>query len=294
MIPRSFSVMLTIMITTPYIVTMLVLFGLVLGSFVNALVFRLHYKMEAQEHKKKLTKKQLEQYSVTKGRSMCFHCKHLLGPLDLVPVFSWLFLRGKCRYCRKKIDDTPLTELLTPLGFVVSFLAWPYALDGALGYALFVLWLCVLVGFMALVKYDARWFLLPDKIVFSLVPLAIGFFVIRLVQSGDAMATFGGVIGAAAFLPGLFWVLHRFSGGKWIGFGDVKLGVVLALLVGSVFGAVTVLFVASLAGLLFAMPALLKGGAGMSSKIPFGPFLILGSIVAVLWAERFYARLLYI
>src|SRR2546427_122886 len=100
------------------IVLLLILLGLVLGSFVNALVWRLH------EHK-----------DWVNDRSECVHCHHKLGPLDLIPVVSYLYLRGKCRYCHQRIEDTPLTELALPLAFVTSYLCWPVALQG--GEALF-------------------------------------------------------------------------------------------------------------------------------------------------------------
>jgi leader peptidase (prepilin peptidase)/N-methyltransferase len=91
---------------------------LCLGSFVNALIWRLHTQ-EGLKSKKERTK-----YSITKGRSMCMHCKHTLSTIDLIPVFSWIYLRGKCRYCGYTIPDNPISELLTPTLFVISYLYW--------------------------------------------------------------------------------------------------------------------------------------------------------------------------
>ncbi len=133
---------------------LLILLGLVLGSFVNALVWRLR-----------------EGRDWVNDRSECTHCHHKLAPLDLIPVFSWLYLRGKCRYCHKKIDDTPLTELVLPALFIVSYAYWPFALQGIRTFE-FALWLVFLVGFLALAVYDLRWFLLPDKLIFPLAGLA--------------------------------------------------------------------------------------------------------------------------
>ncbi len=87
--------------------------GLVLGSFVNALVWRIR-----------------EKRTWVNDRSECVHCHHKLAPLDLIPVVSWLFLRGVCRYCKKPISiQYPLVELATGALFVLSYLLWDYGFD---------------------------------------------------------------------------------------------------------------------------------------------------------------------
>src|SRR4029079_16791155 len=95
------------------ILFLLVVFGLVFGSFINALVWRLHAGRDW-----------------VKERSECTHCHHPLAPKDLVPVISWLWLRGRCRYCHKPIDDSPLVELAVPFLFVLSYCFWPMPLAG--------------------------------------------------------------------------------------------------------------------------------------------------------------------
>src|SRR3546814_433414 len=103
---------------------------------------------------------------------MCLSCKHELSGIDLVPVFSWLWLRGRCRYCGARIPDTPLAELLVPALFVLSYCFWPYALDGT-AIMPFVVWLAALVALVALALYDLRWYLLPNRIVLFLGVLAL-------------------------------------------------------------------------------------------------------------------------
>ena len=133
------------------IIAILAVVGLILGSFVNALVWRMH-----------------EGLSVAHGRSMCPHCKHTLAARDLVPVFSWLMLRGKCRYCKKPISPQyPLVELATSGLFVASYIWWPSVFTGSQE-AIFVLWLAILVGLVALAVYDIKWFLLPNKLIYPL------------------------------------------------------------------------------------------------------------------------------
>lgn len=249
------------------VVFFLIVLGLLLGSFVNAFVWRLH-----------------EGKDWVKDRSECPHCHHKLGALDLVPVFSWFFLRGKCRYCHKSIPDSPLVELAMPVLFVLSYFFWPEPFEGY-GLFAFVLWLVFLVGFVALAVYDLKWFLLPDVIVFPLIGLAVVQVAARLVFFDGTWQTAAGSVAGAAVISGLFYGIYAASKGKWIGFGDVKLAIVLGLLAGGVLPALVVLFVASFVGVLASLPLLLAGKANRKSHLPFGPMLILGLIVVVLFGQ---------
>ncbi len=259
------------------ILLLLIVLGLCLGSFVNAFVWRLHAGRDW-----------------VRERSECTHCHHTLAPIDLVPVFSWLFLRGKCRYCHKRIDDNPLVELLLPLLFVASYLHWPYVLQGS-GLITFVFWLIFLVGFLALAVYDLRWFLLPNKIVFPLIGLALTQLILLAVYDGDWRVLAGAALGTLV-VSGTFYVLFQASKGTWIGGGDVKLGVVLGLLAGGALEGFLLLFVASIAGMLATLPMILQGKAHRKTKLPFGPFLIIGLIFVVLFGRQvidWYSGLLY-
>lgn len=247
------------------ITILLIVAGLVLGSFVQALVWRLHAGKDW-----------------VRGRSECPRCHHQLAAADLVPVLSWLWLRGKCRYCRKPIADNPLVELAVPALFVLSYAFWPVELSGE-GLFTFVLWLLFLVGFVALTVYDLKWFLLPDKIVFPLMGLAAAQVLAVAVVFGPFLATVLGAAAGAAVLSGLFYTLHRMSGGRWIGFGDVKLAVVLGLLAGGLLEAILLLFVASVLGMLVSLPLLVAGKATRKSHVPFGPFLLAGMVVVQLF-----------
>jgi leader peptidase (prepilin peptidase)/N-methyltransferase len=231
-------------------VVVLILLGLCFGSFVNALVWRLHTGKDW-----------------VSGRSECPHCHHILAAKDLVPVLSWLSLRGKCRYCHKPIPDSPLVELTLPLLFVVSYICWPDPLSGS-GLFSFGLWLVFLVGFLALAVYDLKWFLLPDVIVFPLIGLAVFEVIVKGAFLGAGWGeVFGSAIGAAV-LSGLFLGIFWLSKGKWIGFGDVKLALILGVLAGGALPALLVLFVASMVGTLSALPLVLAGKANRKSHLP--------------------------
>lgn len=259
------------------ILFLLIMLGLVLGSFVNALVWRLRKRKDW-----------------INDRSECVHCHHKLGPLDLIPVFSWLYLRGKCRYCHKKIDDSPLVELTLPALFVASYLFWPFTLQGSALFE-FVLWLIFLTGFLALAVYDLRWFLLPDKIVFPLAGLAVLQTITVTIWEKDWYVLLAAASGIAV-ISGLFYLLFQATKGTWIGGGDVKLGLVLGPLAGGVIESFLLLFTASMLGVLAALPMILQGKASGKTQIPFGPLLIAGLIIVKLFGSgviNWYTALFY-
>lgn len=270
------------------------LLGVVFGSFVNAFVWRLREKdvlssqfsvlSEKNRKQKTENRKQLtaDELSITKGRSMCPECHHTLAAKDLVPVCSWLWLRGKCRYCAKPISwQYPAVELLTGLLFVLSCLAWPYGLSGV-GLYQFVFWLFYVVVFMILAVYDLRWFLLPDKVVFPLIAVAL-VEVASVAIWQRSWADLWQPLAGAGTIFGLFYLLFQVSKGAWIGGGDVKLAFALGLIVGSPLAAFLVIFVASLLGTLGSLPLLLRGKDNLKAHIPFGPYLLAATILVVLY-----------
>lgn len=250
-------------------VSLLFILGLCLGSFVNALVWRLHTKKDW-----------------VKGRSECVHCHHELDWYDLIPVVSWLILKGRCQYCDKAISlQYPLVEVTTAVLFVLSYLYWPSAFNSALSIVNFGFWLLFLVGFMAMIVTDIRWMLLPNKLTYSFGLLAASqvlMVAIVLKDLGALLSAFGGVLAVG----GLFYVLFQFSGGKWIGGGDVKLGLVLGLLAGSFIKGLMLVFLASLLGCFIAIPLIVSNKVNISKRIPFGPFLIASCILVVLFGQR--------
>ena len=216
--------------------------GLVLGSFVNALVWRLHE--QGKRHKKAL-KVPSEDLSILHGRSMCPDCHHTLAPRDLVPVFSWLLLHGRCRYCKKPISPQyPLIELLTAVLFLVGYVSWPYGHDVS-GTIQLIFFGIYIVFFMALAVYDTRWFLLPDRLVFPVIGVTIVELLVKVLLHGDIMTLWSAIM-SVAVIYGLFWGLYQVSRGEWIGGGDVKLAIALGVIVGSPVHALLVIFLASL------------------------------------------------
>lgn len=259
------------------IYTVLFVLGLAFGSFINALVWRMHENATRQDEQKKF-----KMLSVWRGRSMCTHCKTTLGIKDLIPVFSWLRLRGKCRYCKKKIEDTPLAEVLLPALLISSYMVWPYGFDSA-GLGMFAVWSLALAVMTALLVYDIRWMLLPNKIVYPFIGLAISVALVRVLDVGATVA-FDALLGLAS-VGGVFYILHRVSGGAWIGGGDVKLGYGIGLLVGHPLLGFLTIFIASVFGSLVAIPQLARKKVTVMSRLPFGPFLILATVLVFLFAD---------
>ena len=257
----------------------LAIIGAACGSFVGAMTYRM--------------KKRLNWVS---GRSMCEHCKHQLNALDLVPILSWLFLRGKCRYCGKKIGwSAPVLEVSVAAAFVISYLFWPFGdfvrSDGLTviypgQIFLFVLWLLIVVLLTALLVYDAKWRLLPDKLVWPLVGLSMMFAVLNylFVQHLGFGEFFLTILLGMIPIAGVYGLLYLISHGKWIGLGDVKLGVAIGLLVNWQ-GGLLVLFGANFFGMLAILPLLIRKKLKPSSQIPFGPYLIVATFVAVIFGQ---------
>jgi prepilin signal peptidase PulO-like enzyme (type II secretory pathway) len=242
--------------------------GLALGSFVNAFVWRLKHNR-----------------NWVSERSECTHCHHVLGFWDLLPVISFVYLRGRCRYCSKKIQDSPWVELLGAVSFGVLVAYWPHGYASLSEKVWLGTWLLSLVWLLALFVYDARWFLLPNKIVYPLLIFALTSATIRAVFLGGGTDLVKQTVLGIAVGGGLFYFLFVVSNERWIGGGDVKLGFLLGALVTSPERAALMLFASSVLGTVVMLP-LLAIRKEKTKQIPFGPFLIMGAFFAVLWGDR--------
>ncbi len=231
------------------------LFGLVVGSFLNVCIDRLPAKR-----------------SLAYPPSHCDACQKPLKIQDLIPVFSYLWLRGKCRYCGMKIPQRVLwVELFT--GCVFAFLFWRYGLSWEFPLAAF--YTSVL---LVLAMIDLRHNLILNVIVYptSIVALIIGFFVPDFdIYKG----VLGGAIGFAVLLiPAL---IMR----KGMGWGDVKMAGLIGLMLG--FPVVLVgLFLGILMGGIFAASLILFGKKSRKDTIPFGPWLASGAFTALIYGKE--------
>lgn len=267
----------------------LILTGLCFGSFAGAQVWRLRARqlvqdkavgeeVEAAEYKQlhKLTK-----HSISNDRSCCLHCSYTLQWYDLIPLFSWIFLMGKCRKCRRPIGYMePLAEIGVALFFILSYAFWPYPLSNTIEIARLVIWLTAGIGLAILFIYDAKWFLLPDRVSFSVIGIGLLSAILVVANSTDQMSSVFSILGSITILSGIYFALYIISNGRWIGFGDIKLGIGLALLLANWELAFIALFAANLVGCLIVLPAMAMGKLKRDSQVPFGPLLIIGFVIA--------------
>lgn len=275
--------------TIIYIV--LILSGLCLGSFAGASIWRIRARQLKQDkingekinpdEYKSLNK--LNNSKLLNDHSRCLNCSYNLKWYDLIPLISWLLLAGKCRKCRQPIGYMePLIELGVAGFFILSYIFWPYPLNNGLEITRLILWLISGIGLAILFVYDKKWFLLPQSI--SNLTIIIGLFSSTLFIFGasDKLDAVYGIIGSVAILGGLYWVLDKASNGKWVGSGDARLGLGLALLLADWKLAFITLFMANLIGCIIVLPAMTIGKLNLKSHIPFGPLLIVGTIIAML------------
>lgn len=280
------------------IIGVLTLLGLMFGSFAGASVWRLRARqlmedkaagepVEAEEYDRLIP---LTKDTYSTDRSRCLHCSHVLAWYDLLPLISWLGLRGRCRYCHARIGKHELfMELGVAVVFVTSFLLWPQPLQAPLAVIYFGLWLVSVVMLAVLFSYDLKWFLLPDRVVFPLMGVGILMSAIRLLSATDVVGTLISLAGAVVVLSGLYYSLWLISKGQWIGFGDVKLGLVLALLLSDWRLALIALFGANLIGSALVIPSMLAGKLDRKAHVPFGPLLISGAVIAILFGDTIVA-----
>lgn len=265
------------------------LLGLTLGSFAGATVWRLRARQLASDarhgetvpasDKRRVAK--LQRRSLSKDRSVCLHCGHVLAWYDLIPLISWATLRGRCRYCRKPIGYLePFTELSLALFFVVSYLLWPSPLDSWIATTQFSIWLVAGFGLLILFVYDAKWFLLPDVVTFPLIGLGVINALIVIASAPSMAVALLNVVGSCLALSGLYYLIYVLSRHQWIGFGDVKLGLALGLLLADWQLSVLALFLANLIGTLLFLPFMIQGTVERHTHIPFGPLLIAGWAIA--------------
>jgi len=276
----------------PLVMTLLAVLGLLFGSFAGATVWRLRARQlvadkkagEAVDAKELKQLKPLAHQKVLKDRSRCLSCGYTLRWYDLIPIVSWLSLKGRCRSCRKPIGRMePLLEVGMAVFFVASYIFWPFLLTTPLEVAFLAVWLLAGVGLIILFAYDAKWYLLPNSVTFTVVALGVVSVVLRGFMIGNWESILFNTLGAVGVLSGIYLVLYLVSKGRWIGFGDIKLGLALGLLLADWQLALLALFAANLLGCLVVIPFLLTKKLSRTSQVPFGPFLIIGMIVTQLF-----------
>ena len=237
------------------------IFGLLIGSFLNCFIWRLH-------EKKKVT-----------GRSICTKCKYKIAWFDNIPVLSFLILRGKCRKCKEKISwQYPAVELVTAILFAIAITQYNgmKLSDGELYIYLFRDFFLISVMIIIFI-YDLRWYLIPDIVS---LPACIVVFILNLFLGYEWQnLLLSGIIGG-----GFFLVQFILSRGKWIGGGDIRLGLLMGLALGWP-GILLALFIAYILGSIIGMGLILAKKKQLSSQVPFGVFLSIATVITLFWGK---------
>lgn len=248
----------------------LFLFGLIVGSFLNVLIYRL-------ENKKRKS---------LRGRSFCPHCEEKITWHDNIPVISWLILRGKCRDCKKKISiQYPLVELATGLVFLAfGLLNYESVSLGMVNIVNLVFWLFFAACLMIIFVYDLKHQIIPDEIIYSLLAVGLLFVGINSFVVMDYKYLIDH-LASGLLAGGFFFFLAAVSKGKWMGGGDIKLAAFMGLVLGWQ-GVLIALYIAFILGAIVGIFAILMKERKLGSKIPFGPFLITGTFVSLIFSKQ--------
>lgn len=216
------------------------------------------------------------------GRSQCEFCKHLLSPLDLIPVFSFILLGGKCRYCHKKLSwEYPISELITGVVFGLTFLFSIANFElGIMNYEFFsqlFFNFFVVSGLLVIFFADIKYYIIPFQILLPSLAIVV---IWHLYFQPEFFLSFL-ISGLAAFAFFLF--IFLITKGRGMGFGDVILALYMGVLLGFP-NIVVALYVAFLTGAIVSIILILTGKKELKGGvIPFGPFLIFGTYIALFW-----------
>jgi len=288
-----------------YLIT--VIFGLVIGSFLNVCIYRISesYRQAEEDEiagKKKKTRDRLT--IMYPNRSFCPQCKHQLGALDNIPVFSYLFLRGKCRYCRKPISPRyMIVELLTAGTFALILFKGMSQYESLREITLYLMRSCFFACFLIVITFiDFQEQIIPNRVVYPgiVIGLALSGYLTILRHSGKFMqleivrSLIGGVGGAGIILI-IAIVGTLIFRKEAMGMGDVRLMAMVGVYLGFFPHIPLTLILGALTGSIIGIILMMFKGKKMDSMIPFGPFLSLGAMVSLLYGKEiwsFYQRLM--
>lgn len=253
--------------------TIVFIFGTIIGSFLNVVILRYNTGV-----------------SFFSGRSFCTSCGKKLFWYELVPVISFFVLRGKCAGCRSKISwQYPLVEIATGLLFLVtSYTLHVTSFDAHFlltTFYYFIIWSILII----ISVYDVRHKIIPDLLVFLFAGIALVHFVLVTGLGNIFHAPYSWDLWAGPLFAFPFAALWFFSQGRWMGLGDAKLALGIGWFLGLIKGGTAIVlgfWIGAVVGLLlvgahrFSIGKRFNIHYGLQSEIPFGPFLILGTIIA--------------
>ena len=276
-------------------ISLTALLSLLIGSFLNVLVYRLPKMMEREwqqeyqayfqadasitaDSKTAAKPAAPERFNLAVPRSRCPQCNTPIAARDNIPVLSWLLLKGRCRHCKAPISSRyPAVEALTAV--LSALVAWQYGYGMLALVLIFVTW-----GLIALSFIDIDTMLLPDSLTLPLLWLALVFSLTdsALVNPGEA------IIGAAAGYLSLwlvYWGFKLLTGKEGMGYGDFKLLAIFGALLGWQ-QLPLIILLSSLVGAVIGASMLAIQGRDKATPIPFGPYIAAAGFIALLWGEQ--------
>lgn len=237
----------------PLIYPFLFVLGCVIGSFLNVLADR------------------LPEGKWPTGRSMCDGCRRVLGPLELVPMLSWLVQKGKSACCRKSLSVWyPVAEVMTGLVFMLL----PLVVGGRSLYEVVLIYV-LMSSFLVIFFADVKYHIIPDMMTVVVTVVAFLLMGLQNVPAGLALA-------------GLFYLLYWVTREKGLGFGDVKFAFPMGLLLGF-YDSLIAVYIACVLGGVVGLFMVLGRQRKLKSMIAFGPFLVLGTVVMLFFSDRVWS-----
>jgi len=263
-------------------VTAVTVMSLAIGSFLNVVIHRLPKMLERQwrDELSELNGQEIAagpRYNLMVPRSACPACGHAIGALENVPLISYLALRGKCAGCKARISPRyPLVEALT--GVLSGYIAWRYGFTWQTLALLVFVWSMIALAFI-----DLDTFYLPDDITLPLVWAGLlanmgGLFV-------DLQSAVIGAIAGYLALWMVFWGYKLATGKDGMGYGDFKLLAAIGAWLGWKMLPVVILL-SSLVGAIVGISLIVFARHGRNVPIPFGPYLVLGGLIALFWGDQ--------
>jgi len=275
--------------SSPLTVTIIAgLFGLLVGSFLNVVAYRLPIIMQLRWHDEceelqAMPKPDVSRpFNLSVPRSACPNCGHKITAIENIPVISYLVLRGKCKGCRTPISiQYPLIEALTAALSVI--VAWKFGFSWQTLTALILIW-----SLVALADIDRKTQLLPDDITLPLLWLGI---LVNIPANGlftDLQSSVLGAIGGYLVLWIVYQVFKLITGKEGMGFGDFKLLAALGAWMGWQ-ALPMIILLSSFFGALIGITMKIRNKEGADAPIPFGPFLAAAGFTALIWGEQLNA-----
>ncbi len=239
--------------------------------------------------------------NIIKGRSHCDKCKKELGLSDLIPVLSFVFLRGKCRYCHTKLSlFYPVIEVCTGIMFVLTyifvisnfkfqisneFLIFKYLIINPLSLISLLYYLFMISSFIVIFFTDLKYGIILDKIVFPAI--AINIFYLLFFNPKSLIFNLASGLGAFLFFVAISYLFYILTKKQSMGGGDIKLSFLLGLFLGFP-GILVSLYLAFLTGAITSIILIIWRKKFLKDSLPFGPFLIMGAIISLFWGNQIY------